>query len=139
MNEIPLEYLNILAEQTIMISSLLGGFSISVIANLLTSDVNSKLHKYIVASSTLAACFFLITVFAMTNLFLKTTNGYPLPVDESSLNLPRIIGVIAFYFGVISLLTLISLAGWTKSKKMGVFTTAIGVITFIITFLMTAI
>ena len=66
MTEITFEYWNKLAEQTITISSLLGGFSIAVIANFLVSDLNTKLSKSIMTVSTLAACFFLITVFPMT-------------------------------------------------------------------------
>lgn len=139
MDEISFSYLNKLAEQTITISSLLGGFSIAVIANLLTSDLKTKLNKYFVAASTLSACFFLITVFAMTNLLLKTTTGFPLKVDQSSLEIPKLIGATSFYLGIISLLTLISLSGWTKSKKLGIFTTTIGIITLIITILMTGI
>ncbi len=131
MEEISFEYLNKLAEQTITISSLLGGFSIAVIANLLVSDTNTRLSKAIMVSSTLAACSFLITVFSMTNLLLKTTKGYPTEILESGLLIPRVVGVIFFFLGIMSLLTMISLAGWTKSKGMGRFTTAIGVLTFL--------
>ena len=106
MIELTFEYWNKLAEQTIIISSLLGGFSIAVVANLLISDANSKIHRYILLSSTLASCFFLITVFAMTNLLLKTTAGYPMKVNEEDLALARIIGVMSLYFGMISLLSL---------------------------------
>jgi hypothetical protein len=60
MTEITFEYWNKLAEQTITISSLLGGFSIAVIANLLVSDLNTKLLKSIMAVSTLAASVVLI-------------------------------------------------------------------------------
>ena len=139
MIDITFEYWNKLAEQTTTISSLLGGFSIAVIANILVSEVKGKLHKYIMVASTLAACFFLVTVFSMTNLLLKTTPGYPMEVVESDLVLPSAIGAISFYLGTISLLTLIALAGWTKSKRMGRFTTAIGVVTLILTLMMTSI
>ncbi|MGJ8660285.1 MAG: hypothetical protein ACSHWV_10580 [Cellulophaga fucicola] len=137
MTEITFEYWNKLADQTITISSLLGGFSIAVVANLLVSDVNNRLSKTIMIVSTLAASFFLITVFAMTSLLMKTTVGYPFEVVDNDLMLPRAVGVIAFFFGIISLLTMISMAGWTKSKRMGRFTTVIGIITLLIILLMT--
>lgn len=130
------EYWNKLADQTIMISSLLGGFSIAVIANLLVSEMNTRLSKSIMIASTLAASFFLVTVFAMTKLLMMTTNGYPLKVIESDLMLPRIVGMISFLLGIMSLISMISLAGWTKSKKMGQFTTAVGILTFIIILIM---
>ncbi len=42
MIEISFEYWNKLADQTLVISSLLGGFSIAIIANLLVSEVNTR-------------------------------------------------------------------------------------------------
>ena len=139
MTEITFEYWNKLAEQIITISSLLGGFSIAVIANFLVSNLNTKLSKSIMAASTLAASFFLTTVFAMTNLLLKTTDEYPLKVVDNDLMIPSVVGVIAFYLGIISLLAMISMSGWTKSKRMGRFTTILGIITLILILLMTTI
>ena len=137
MAENTFEYWNIFAEQIITISSLLGGFSIAVIANFLVSNLNTKLSKSIMAASTLAASFFLTTVFAMTNLLLKTTDEYPLKVVDNDLMIPSVVGVIAFYLGIISLLAMISMSGWTKSKRMGRFTTILGIITLILILLMT--
>ena len=136
MIELTFEYWNKLAEQTITISSLLGGFSIAVIANFLVSDLNTKLSKSIMAVSTLAASLFLITIFAMTNLLMKTTVGYPFKVVDNDLMLPRVVGMIAFFIGIISLVALISMSDWTKSKKMGRFTTIVGTITLLLILLM---
>lgn len=136
MTELTFEYWNKLAAQIITISSLLGGFTIAVIANFLVSETKTRLKNYIMAASTLAASFFLITVFTMTKLMMMTTDGYPIKVVDNDLLLPRIIGVIAFLFGVISLLTMVSMAGWTKSRKMGIFTTTVGILTFLIIIMM---
>jgi len=136
MTELTFEYWNKLASQTITISSLLGGFTIAVIANFLVSETKTRLKNNILAASTLAASFFLITVFSMTKLLMMTTDGYPSKVADNDLLLPRIIGVIAFLFGVISLLTMVSMAGWTKSRKMGIFTTTVGILTFLIIIMM---
>mgnify|MGYP004282131187 CR=1 FL=1 len=138
MAEISLDYWNKLADHIILISSLLGGFSIAVIANLLISESNTKLIRSIMIFSTLAASFFLITIFAMTKLLLMTTDGYPVKFAESDLLIPRIIGSLFFYFGIICLISMISLAGWVKSKKMGIITTSIGVLTLILSLLMTS-
>ena len=138
MTEITFQYWNRLADQIILISSLLSGFSIAVIANLLVSELNTKLIKSIMVFSTLAASFFLITIFAMTKLLLMTTNGYPIKFEESDLLTPRIIGSLFFFFGITSLISVISLAGWTKSKKMGIITTTIGILTFILSLFMTS-
>lgn len=138
MIEATFEYWNKLADQIILISTLLGGFSIAVIANLLVSELNTKLIKSIMFFSTLAASFFFITVFAMTKLLLMTTDGYPIKFEESDLLIPRIIGSLFFFLGIISLTSVISLAGWIKSKKMGRITTTIGILTLILILLMTS-
>ena len=133
---IPFEYWNKLANQVITISSLLGGFSIAIIANILVSQNDSRLVKIIMLVSTLAGSFFLVTIFAMTKLLLMTTDGYPFQVAESDLALPRLLGTISFFLGIFSLITMISLAGWTKSKRMGRISTGLGMLTFILILLM---
>ncbi len=138
MTEITFEYYNKLADQIITISALLGGFSIAVIANFLVSDTKTRLINNIMKASIFAACLFLITVFAMTKVLLMTTEGYPQKVLDNDLLLPRSIGGFAFFFGTISLLVMISMAGWTKSKKMGIFSTIVGIITLILMLLMTS-
>lgn len=134
---IPFEYWNKLANQIITISSLLGGFSIAIIANILVSNIETRLVKSIMIVSTLAGSFFLVTIFAMTKLLLMTTEGYPFKVLSNNLTLPRTVGTISFFMGILSLVTMISLAGWTKSKKMGRITTGLGILTLIFILLMT--
>ncbi len=132
MTEVSFEYWNVLAKQTVTISSLLGGFSIAVIANILVADINTRLSNTILTISILAACLFLISVFAMTTVFFNTTAGYPVEVVESDFRTPRLIGTSTFFLGVFSLIIMISLAGWTKSIKMGWVTTIIGILTLIL-------
>ncbi len=136
--EISFEYWNKLANQVITISSLLGGFSIAIIANLLVSQAETRLIKVIMVASTLAGSFFLVTIFAMTKLLLMTTPGYPFNVISTDLDFPRWVGSVSFFLGVLSLITMISLAGWTKSKRMGRITTGLGILTLIFILLMTS-
>lgn len=131
MLELQPEYINKIANQLIVISSLLSGFSIAVLANLLVTKSERKLLDTILKVTTIAAACFLITVFAMTKILMMTTDGYPIKFEISDLNVPKAIGFGAFMLGIISLSILIALSGWTKSKKTGIFTTIIGVITLI--------
>jgi hypothetical protein len=135
--DIPFDYWNKLANQVITISSLLGGFSIAIIANILVSQNDSRLVKIIMLVSTLAGSFFLVTIFAMTKLLLMTTDGYPFQVAESDLRLPRIMGTVTFFLGILSLIAMISLSGWTKSKRVGRISTGLGMLTLILILLMT--
>jgi uncharacterized membrane protein YozB (DUF420 family) len=136
MEEMSFEYWNKLADQIIVISSLLGGFSIAVIANFLVSETNTRLSRNIMGAAVLAASFFLASVFAMTKVLMMTTDGFPGKMTVGDLKSSSLIGGITLIFGIMSLITLISLAGWTKSKKMGRFTTVIGILTFILIFFM---
>jgi len=67
---------------------------------------------------------------------MMTTKGYPIAVDYSDLATPRIIGLITFFIGILSMMGLISLSGWTKSKNLGIFTTIIGLVGTILIFIM---
>ena len=134
--EISLDYWNKLADQMIVISSLLGGFSIAVVANFLVSDTNTRLLRNTMKAAVLAAGSFLVSLFAMTNILMMTTDGFPREITEGDLIVPRIVGVMTLFLGIISLIAVISLAGWTKSKNMGRFTTIIGVLTLLLILLM---
>jgi len=130
------EYWNKLADQIIVISSLLGGFSIAVVANLLVSDASSRLSKNIMKAAVLAASFFLISIFAMTKVLMMTTDGFPLKATEEGIKISSLVGGMTLILGIMSLITLIALSGWTKSKQMGIFTTVVGIFTFILIVLM---
>ncbi len=135
--QVPYDYWNKLANQVITISSLLGGFSIAIIANIIVSHTDTRLVKSILIVSTLAGSFFLVAIFAMTKLMLMTTDGYPFQFLPGELVLPRTIGTISFFLGIFSLIAMISLAGWTKSKNLGRITTGIGILTLILILIMT--
>ena len=137
MNEITFEYLNILASQIVTISSLLAGFSIAIIANFLVTDTKTRLNNKIMVSSIFAACFFLVSLFAMTKVVMMTTEGYPMKVLINDLIPYRTMGTFSFFLGTISLLAMIAMAGWTKSKRMGIFSTTVGVITLLLILIMT--
>ncbi len=129
--KLSMEYWNELAQQMLLISALLSGFSIAVVASLLVFTSKHPIINRILKTATIAAGSFLVTVFAMTRIIMMTTTGYPNKVVEADLLLPRIVGISTLFVGIISLSIVISLSGWTNSKSTGVFTTVIGVLTFL--------
>lgn len=130
-----LEYWNELAKQTLLITSLLSGFSITIVANLLVSDKTTKLTNRILKCATLSAGCFLVTVFAMVQIVMTTTpGGYLKNVSIEDFQLARLIGMLTFMVGLFALAAMIGLSGWTKSKKVGLFTTAIGLLTLLLIF-----
>lgn len=134
--EITLEYWNELGKQTLLVSSLLSGFSIAVVSNLLVSDKTDKLTKSILKTATLSSGCFLISVFSMVHIIMTTTpGGYIQNVSIENFQVARVIGVIAFMVGLFALSGMIALSGWTKSKKTGIFTTIIGILTLVLIFI----
>ncbi|MCH2196046.1 hypothetical protein [Kordia sp.] len=118
-----------------MISSLLNGFSIAVVANLLVSNKNEQLTNIILKAATLAAGCFLVSVFAMVNIVMTTTpGGYLQEVSVNDFQISRTVGLLTFMIGLFALTTMIALSGWTKSKKVGRFTTIVGILTLILIF-----
>ena len=130
-----LEYWNTLANQTLLISSLLSGFSITVVANLLVSDKNGKVINSILKLATISDGCFLVSVFTMTQISMMTTVGGTLKIiTTNDFLVPRVIGISTFMIGLISLSAILSLSGWVKSKQTGIFTTIVGVITLLLIF-----
>ena len=131
--QMTLEYWNSLANQFILICSLLSGFSIAIVANLIVSKENDLLTNRILKTATVAAGFFLVALFAMTKMSMMTTpGGYLKNVTEDDFLIPKSLGILAFVLGLFALTFLLSLSGWTKSKSTGKFTTVIGVITLLL-------
>ncbi len=131
MIELHPEYLNKIANQIIVISSLLSGFSIAVLANLLVTKTEDKISNYILKTTTIAAASFLVAVFSMTKIVMMTTEGYPIKLESGDLDFPKLVGFGTFILGIISLSLLIALSGWTKSRRTGIFTTIIGILTLL--------
>ncbi|KXX70852.1 hypothetical protein [Flammeovirga sp. SJP92] len=132
MKQIPLVYWNELARQVILMSSLLGGFSIAITANLLVYKSKHRYTRLILKASTSAASCFLISLFSMTKILMMSTKGYPIEVEDSDWFYPRTMGTLTMFLGIISLTFIIGLSGWTKSKNTGIFTSIIGTITLLV-------
>jgi len=130
--ESTLAYYHEVASQINVISSLLAGFSVAIVANLMTSQSEKKIDNVILVIATLACCCFLITALAMTKIMMITTEGYSMEVTPRNFKLPNMIGFRTFFIGAIALCVVVSLSGWTKSKTIGILTTIIGIITLIL-------
>lgn len=136
MVELSFEYMNKLASQTQFIGALLCGFSLTVLVLLFEKKDADQININIFRFSILSTGAFLVSIFAMSNIVMVTTEGFPFEVDQSDLILPRILGITSFFVGIISITVIISLFGWTKSRKLGLFSTTIGILTLILMILM---
>ena len=136
MVELSFEYMNKLASQTQFIGALLCGFSLTVLVLLFEKQDSNKIHINIFRFSIISTSAFLVSIFAMSNIVMVTTEGFPFKVENSDLVLPRVLGIISFLIGMTSITIIISLFGWTKSKKLGLFSTTVGILTLILMVLM---
>ncbi|MEL7340394.1 MAG: hypothetical protein AAGM67_07915 [Bacteroidota bacterium] len=132
MLELSFDYWNKLASQLILISSLLGGFSLAVLISLLNVQESGRIINAMIRTAIIAATAFIICIFSLNKIILMTTEGYPLEVSQGEIKFPQALGGIGLMIGLFSLLLIIALSGWRKSRSMGIFTTIVGVIAFIL-------
>ncbi len=130
MIELPLPYINELAKQIAFMSTFLGGFSLTLLGSLILSDKEGRLIRSMTISTAISALAFIVAIMAMTQLTMVSTEGYPFKIDKVQLNSSRTLGVLALFIGVLSLMVTIALSGWMRSKRLGVITTILGVLTF---------
>lgn len=133
--DLPLAYLNELAKQTIFISAFLGGFSAAILGTLIVSKQKSKILNTLVFSTALSSLAFIVAVMGMTKLVMISTPGYPFEITPSITTAPRIIGSLAFFIGILSLVFSIGISGWVQSKKLGIMTSVIAAIGMILSFI----
>ncbi len=134
MTSLSFEYWNKLASQLIVISSLLGGFSLSVIIPLIETKTDSKAMNYIFRSVVVSTASFLVSIFAMTKILMITSQGFPFKVTDGDLVFPRIVGTVSFIVGILSIVVILTLSGWTKSSAMKRFTLLVGLLTLFLIF-----
>lgn len=126
MNELPISYLKVLAEQIGFISVFLGGISATILGTLIVLKKDSKIFNWMIILLSLAAVSFIVAVFGMNKIQMVLTPDYP--NRDHSIFYARMVGSISFLLGIYSLITVISLSGWLQSKKIGILTTSIGLI-----------
>ncbi len=102
---------------------------VGVDAHIVVSKNKNRILNALLILATIAACYFLISVFGLTKLLQMTTEGYPYEIEQKDFELPRRISGAAFMIGMIALSALIALFGWMKSKAIGIVTTIIGILT----------
>lgn len=136
MEELSPNYWNTLASQLIVISTLLGGFSFANLFVVHGIDCQPKLKRNLFKGLTLSSVGFIVSIFAMTNIIMRTTDGYPFPISNKTLLLPRIVGVISLLVGLISIIYVITISGKLKEYNTRTFSLIVGLIALILIILM---
>jgi hypothetical protein len=134
MIDLPIEYFRILADQIVFISVFLGGISATILGTLIVAKNDSRIIKIMILVLSLAAFSFIVAVLGMNKVLMIIAPDSPYKNPNELLFYPRLVGGLSFYIGIFSLLAVISLSGWLKSKKIGIITTSIGILSGILIF-----
>jgi hypothetical protein len=126
MQDLAPKYLSDLATQIGFLSAFLGGFAATLLGVLLIHEKHQRVVTASIALATLAAVSFIAAVIASTQLIAALHPDAPGNVAHASLS-ARILCFISFGVGVYSLIGCIGLAGWIRSRGVGVITTLIAV------------
>lgn len=109
-------------EKLTLVSALLGGFAFTFLATMLSVKDDKKLNSIMIVISAFAATMFFLCTLGWT-LF-----GNASIQDLSVLNHSKHKYLfLLFVVGILLFNILLAMSGWTRSKKVGIVTTTIGV------------
>lgn len=135
MEELSTQYFANSAKQLVLISVFFGGVATTILGTIILHESDSKILKAMVLGLSLSAVSFMVAVIAMIKVQMILAPDSPYGDRMELLNFPRIAGGMAVILGIYSLLTVIGLTGWLKSKRIGIFTTLIAIISGILIFI----
>lgn len=131
MREIPSEYIIAVAEQLSFVSAFLGGISATILVTIIVFSSEKRTVNWMVSSSALAACSLLIAVVASWRLVILLHPTLPIVIDEFVIKVLWTGMLLGYGLGFLSLLTCIGISGWLRSKRDGIITSTIAVISVI--------
>lgn len=128
MTRLDTNYVTAVAEQLSFVSAFLGGVSATILVTIVVFANPNKSVSWIVAASALAACSLLIAVVAAWRLTILLNPNTPVAVDPAILNVLWASMLLGYGVGFLSLLACIGLSGWIRSRKTGLITTGMAVV-----------
>jgi len=128
MPEINAEFITLVAEQLGFVSAFLGGVSATILVTIVIFVDPKRSVSWIVGASALAACSLLIAVVASWRLILLLNTDLSSQVQVDMIALLYRSMLLGYGVGFLSLITCIGLAGWIRSRKLGLITTAMALI-----------
>jgi len=132
MEEVNVEYLHTMASQISLICIFFAGFSASIFASFVNQKNQGRLSKAIILLLLLATCTMLVALFILTNIFIHTTDGYPSRMTNQALLDQFNHSMVFFMLGLSTFVGFIGLTGWLYSKRMGIITSILGIVTFVL-------
>jgi len=125
------------AEQLSFVCAFLGGVSATILITLVVFSSDKKSVSWMTLSSALAACSFFIAVIASWRITYLLDPHIHIIVEDSLLAFLYKAMLLGYGLGFLSLLMSIGLSGWLRSKRDGVITSVIALISVLFFIMMT--
>ncbi len=122
------DYMLFLADTVIAISSFLAGFSATIFITLLTLAKPGTFARIAIGASAFVAVAFIIALNSAVTITFTLHPSAPAAVADSPIDRLRITATIAFLLGNMALLSAIGIAGWIRSRPLGIFTSVLAAI-----------
>lgn len=121
-------FMTAVAEQLAFVSAFLGGVSATILVTIVVFVDPKRSVSWIVAASSLAACSLLIAVVASWRLIILLNTQMSSQVGQDMIAVLWSSMLLGYGVGFLSLLACIGLAGWIRSRKLGIITTTMAAI-----------
>lgn len=108
-------------------SAVFGGFGITILCLFLSSKQDSKVESWLVGSLTIASAFFVICAlgWGLESAQLLMANEEKAMDFFQKFHVPHRGMSILFILAVYALFASVGLLGWMKSRRLGMFTSAV--------------
>lgn len=125
------------AEQLSFVCAFLGGISAAMLITVVVFIAEKKSIGWIVSSAALAACSFLVAVVASWRIIIVLHPESPIEVSDRIVGVLYPVMLMGYGVGFFSLLLSIGLSGWLRSRRAGLITTSIAIVSLLFFVLVT--
>lgn len=123
-----------LADMMIGICSFMGGFSATIFVTLLTLAKPGLYARIAIGASAFAAVAFIICLTSAVSISFALHPAAPAAVKDTPLASLQVIIALSFMLGIAAMLGSIGVAGWIRSRALGIFTSVIAAIGLLFAF-----
>ena len=125
MIELDPTYQMALAEMMIGICSFMGGFSATIFVTLLTLAKPGLFARIAIGASAFAAVAFIICLTTAVSMTFALHPAAPPTIRDAPLAGMQIMLATSFILGIAAMLASIGVAGWIRSRALGIFTSIV--------------
>lgn len=111
-----------LADMMIGICSFMGGFSATIFVTLLTLAKPGIFARIAIGASAFAAVAFIVCLTMAVSMSFALHPAAPAAIRDAPLGSLQTMIAVSFILGIAAMLASIGVAGWIRSRALGIFT-----------------